>query len=221
MVDPSQGGLQGWRLPVYVLLDCSIMMAGAPVVAVNEGLELVWREMNKAPTLRQIGRISTIRYAETAEQDEFTSVDAFTPPQLRATGAGAVLGAALALLHQSITQDLVAPTAFEGGDYRPVVFLLTAGHATDNWREPARALQALRGAQRPTIVVLGCGAQADLSGLAEITEQIYPMDSITPDVIGDLLVCDTGAAELTPDRNENGIYAQDVPNAPGAKKYVL
>jgi hypothetical protein len=72
MSDSRNDGTHKWRLPVYVLLDCSILMAGAPIVAVNEGLELVWREMNKQPHLRQVGMISTIRYAETAEQDEFT-----------------------------------------------------------------------------------------------------------------------------------------------------
>jgi uncharacterized protein YegL len=149
-------------------------------------------------------------------------VAAFTSPQLRALGAGASLGAALSLLYQSITQDLVAPTTFEGGDYCPIVFLLTAGQVTDNWHDPARALQALRDAQRPTIIVLGCGMQADLATLAELSEHIYPMNSVTADVVREHLVCATGAAaDQMPGRNENGVFVQDIPNVFGAKKYVL
>jgi uncharacterized protein YegL len=222
MADPTLSAWRLRRLPVYLLLDCSIMMVGGPIVAVNEGMDLIWHALQRDPQLRQAGIISSIRFAETAEQDEFVPVDQFTPPLLRAGGAGAALGGALNLTFESITHDLMPAGTLGGGDYRPIVCVFTVGHPTDSWREPLERLRALRGAQQPIFLALGCGAQPNLALLGEIAPAPLLMADATEDALHDLLICDPGADEEIPSGTlENGVFARDVPNVPGAKKFVL
>jgi uncharacterized protein YegL len=222
MADPTLNVWRTRRLPVYILLDCSIMMIGGPIVAVNEGMELIWHAMQHDAHLRAAGAISTIRFAETAEQDEFVSVDQFTPPQLRAGGAGATLGGALNLVFESITHDLLPPATLGGGDFRPIVCLFTIGRPTDSWRDALDRLRALRGVQQPIIIALGCGAQPNMALLGEIASATLLMANATEEALHDLLICDPGAdEEISTGTLENGVYSRDVPNVPGAKKFVL
>ena len=212
------------RLPVYLLLDCSGSMSGAPIVAVNEGMELLARELNADPMTRKTACISLIRFATTAAQDQLVPVDQFVAPTLSAGGSTA-MGAAFQLLATSIQSDLIATTTTQRGDYRPLVFLLTDGEPTDTWRNAVSALKALRGSQKPTIVALGCGSGVNGAMLAEVTEEVYLMANVTPDGLRKFFQLITGSI-VSASQAAGGAAggAVDMPspaNIPGVIKYTI
>jgi uncharacterized protein YegL len=170
------------RLPVYLLLDCSSSMSGDPIIAVNEGLRMIDRLLKADPQAVDTVYISIITFASSANQYPLTELPRFQPPTVSANGSTA-MGDAFRLLVQSIEQDLVLNTATQHGDYRPLVFLLTDGAPTDNYRDPLNKLRGLRGSRTPTIVALGCGSGVNAAMLHEVTPNVFMMHTVTPEAI--------------------------------------
>jgi len=170
------------RLPVYLLLDCSGSMAGNAIIAVNEGLWMIYHLLMADPQALETVHISVIRFSDHADQYELTPIDKFQPPTLSASGMTA-MGAALRLLAQSIDQDLLMNTPTQHGDFRPLVFLLTDGAPTDNYKDAIQKLQSLRGSQKPTIVALGCGDAVNKNMLREVSNDVFLMHTANPENI--------------------------------------
>ncbi len=170
------------RLPVYLLLDCSGSMTGEPITAMNEGVAMIYRELMKDPQAVEVVYISIITFGSRADQYQLTPLDQFRPPALSASGSTA-MGDALRILVQSIEQDLVLNTPTQLGDYRPIVFLLTDGSPTDNYRDAVQRLHNLRGSRKPTIVALGFGSGVDTSMLHEVTENVFLMQNFNGNTI--------------------------------------
>ncbi len=225
MTMPNQmGGGAMRRLPVYLMLDCSGSMSGAPIVAVNEGLELLWRELNSDSMTRETAYISLIRFASTAAQDPLMAVDQFSPQMLSAGGSTA-MGAAFNLLAASIQSDLTPTTQTQRGDYRPLVFLLTDGEPTDEWRSAVQKLKALRGSQRPTIVALGCGDGVNANMLREVTENVYLMHNVSADALRAFFQLISGsivsASQAAGGAGGGQVDMPSPTNIPGVIKYDL
>ncbi len=170
------------RLPVYLLLDCSGDMSGEPMVALSQGLQVIYEQLMREPRAVEMVWLSIIRFADFAEQDELIPLTEFLPPPLMA-GGRCSLGAALHLLVDSIELDLQAGTTTQKGDYRPLVFLFLSGAATDDWQVELPRLKALQGSQRPTIVALACGADADTATLTAVADTVFQMNEVTADLI--------------------------------------
>ena len=71
------------RLPLYLLLDCSNSMAGDPIVAINEGVQLLYRELVSDPQALETVYISIITFSTQADQYGLTTLDVFHPPFLQ------------------------------------------------------------------------------------------------------------------------------------------
>lgn len=170
------------RLPVFLLLDCSGSMTGEPITAVNEGVQLLYRELSGDPQALETVVISIITFSSRADQYQLTPIDQFQPPMLPAGGSTA-MGEAFRILVQSIEQDLVLNTATQHGDYRPLVFLLTDGAPTDSYRDALQKLHALRGSRKPTVIALGCGPNVDENMLHEVTENVFLMHTVQPSTL--------------------------------------
>ncbi len=153
-------------------------MAGPPIVAVNEGLELLYKLLMNDPVAKESVWISLIRFASRASQDPLMPIDVWLPPILSAQGSRST-GAALLLLAESIEEDLRHSTPQQPGDYRPLVLLLTDGTPTDNYLAPATRIKALQGNRKPTIVALGCGPNVDVDMLRMLTSEVFLMANVT------------------------------------------
>ncbi len=170
------------RLPVYLLLDCSGSMAGDRIIAVNEGLGMIYRLLMADPQALETVHMSVICFSSKVDQYPLVPLDLFQPPSLTATGATA-MGGAFQMLVQSIEQDLILNSPTQHGDYRPLVFLLTDGEPTDSYRDPLQRLKSLRGSRTPTIIALGCGTGVNTAMLHEVTENVFLMHTVNPEAI--------------------------------------
>jgi uncharacterized protein YegL len=157
-------------------------MYGDPILAVNEGVQLLYRELNDDPQVVEMVHISIITFAGQADQYPLEPIYQSQPPTLIASGS-TMMGDAFNLLVESIENDLRLNTETQHGDYRPLVFLLTDGGPTDNYLDPLNRLKALRGSRRPTIVALGCGSGADVQMLHEVTDNVFLMHNVSVDTL--------------------------------------
>lgn len=177
------GGSQSRRLPIYLLLDTSGSMAGAPIQAVNQGVSLLYNELMNDPSAIETVYIAVITFESKAQMaTPLTELTKFNPPTL-ATGGTTSLGAALRLLNESLSRDVVANRPGVKGDYKPLIFLLTDGQPTDNWEQEADALKNRTKQKVATIIALGCGGGVNPSTLKRITDVVLMMDTVTPDQI--------------------------------------
>lgn len=171
------------RRPVYLLLDTSSSMFGAPIQAVQQGVHMIHNELMNNPHAIETVFLSVITFGTTAQQIvQLCSVEAFTPPTLKADGYTA-LGAALTLLDQALDRELKANAEGRKGDYRPLVFLLTDGAPTDEWRGPVAKLKARTAGKVGTLVAMGCGPNVKMDVLKDISSEVLKMSDTSPDAI--------------------------------------
>ncbi len=182
-MDLDFGGGDVRRLPIYLLLDVSGSMAGAPIEAVNQGVTLLYNELMNDPSAIETCYISVITFASSAKMvAPLTELTQFVPPKLQAGGTTA-LGEALRLLDNSLNKDIYANSPTQKGDYKPLVFLMTDGMPTDNWEKSADTLKQRTKQKVASIIALGCGGGVDVNTLKRITEIVLLMDTVTPDQI--------------------------------------
>ncbi len=158
------------RLPIYLLLDCSGSMAGAPIEAVRRGVELFAQEVQDDAFASQTVHVGIITFDSDARMvtNGLVPIEQFQPPQLSASGSTS-LGKALWLLQQSLDTDVKpAVKGGEKGDWKPLVFILTDGMPTDDWQTPRQ--QILNRQQRKVlnVITVGCGPHIDEQNLKAI-----------------------------------------------------
>ncbi|MEY6433720.1 VWA domain-containing protein [Thioalkalicoccus limnaeus] len=162
------------RLPIYLVFDTSGSMTGEPIAAVNTGLQTLMTALRQDPYALETAFVSLITFDSSARVvTPLTEVAMFQPTPLKASGT-TELGAALSLLADRIDADLVKNTASRKGDWKPLVFLMTDGEPTDDWRPSLARLK-----QVPTGVIVACaaGPQASTEVLHQITEAVVRLDT--------------------------------------------
>lgn len=165
------------RLPVYLLLDQSSSMLGEPIEAVNNGAQLFVSTLRQDPYALETVHISIIGFADKATRlVPLTELASFQLPSIAARGMTS-LGAALTLLAESIETDLQKTTADAKGDWKPLVFILTDGRPTDDWRV---GLERLKKVRTGMIVACLAGQDADPETDRDVAEVLL---AITPSVL--------------------------------------
>lgn len=171
------------RLPVYLLLDCSASMAGAPLEAVNEGVNTLFQQLQEAHTPLTTVWISIISFGTYAKQIiPLSPLSYFHPPQLSAGGATS-LGAALQLLNQALVHDLQSSSSQVASDWRPLVFLLTDGEPTDDWKPKARNIKKLTASKLGNFVAFACGDTINTDTLYQMTDHVVMLADVSNDQI--------------------------------------
>lgn len=139
-------------------------MAGEPLEQVKNGVQMLVAGLRQDPYALETAYLSVISFNETAQElVPLTELTAFQVPQYEASG-GTSLGAGLSLLAESAKRNVQKGTAEAKGDWRPMVFLMSDGYPTDNWRKGLSRFQQERWG-----AVVACAVnRADPSVLKEV-----------------------------------------------------
>jgi len=165
------------RLPVYLLLDCSGSMGGDPIEALRVGMQTIIDELKSDPQALQTAWLSVITFDSSARQVvPLVEIGNFMVPAIDATGTTA-LGQAFNVLSNCLDKEVKKHTATQKGDYKPLVFVLTDGEPTDEWRSPATALKKKHSM---TVISCGAGAQANESNLKQFSEIVVMLSQASP-----------------------------------------
>jgi len=161
------------RLPVYLLLDTSGSMMGEPIEAVKNGVQVMLSTLKSNPQALETACLSVITFDSSARQIiPLTDLGSFQMKDIQATGTTS-LGDALKVLANSIDNEVTKTSAETKGDWKPLVFIMTDGMPTDDWKSGLNELQ-----KRKTGVIVGCGAgnNADTTVLKKITENVVSIE---------------------------------------------
>ena len=162
------------RLPVYLLLDVSGSMSGEPIAAVQNGVQTMVSALMADPMALESAFLSVIAFSNSAEQIvPLTELNQFHPPQLTAGGM-TCLGEALSYVAECAEREVVKNTPEAKGDWKPLVFIMTDGAATD---DVAKGLAAFRKRKWGIVVACAAGSGADTNELSKITEAVVMMDT--------------------------------------------
>lgn len=162
------------RLPIYLMLDTSGSMTGEPIEAVKNGVQTLLSTLRQDPYALETAYLSVITFDSSARQViPLTELLNFKSPDLVATGTTA-FGEALSLLASSIGNEVQKTTAEIKGDWRPLVFIMTDGAPTDDWR---KGLADFKKARTGVVVACAAGQHADTSVLQEVTEVVLQLDT--------------------------------------------
>jgi uncharacterized protein YegL len=160
------------RLPVYVLLDTSNIMAGIPIQSLHRGLELLKNEIEADTMARETVSLGIITFGDERAElltNGLVPIGEFQVPEMKARGASRSLGQALILLNESIERDVkLAKRGESKGDWKPLVFILITGKPTDEWQSPRQAIKARQNRKVVNVITVGCGPKMDEQILKEI-----------------------------------------------------
>ncbi len=157
------------KLPVYLLLDTSGSMLGEPVEAVKNGIQVMVNGLRQNPQAIETVHLSVITFDSMARQVmPLTDIASFQVPEIKAGGTTA-LGEALELVSRCMDTEVMRTTTDRKGDWKPLVFIMTDGVPTDDWK---KGLQEFR--KRKTAYTIACvaGTQAATGVLKEITPNV-------------------------------------------------
>lgn len=169
------------RLPVYLLLDVSGSMNGEPIAAVQNGVQMMVSALMSDPQALESAYISVITFSNSAKQIvPLTELAQFSPPQLSAGGLTS-LGEALKFVAQCAEREVVKNTPETKGDWKPLVFIMTDGGATDSVE---KGLVEFRKRKWGIVVACGAGTGADTDELSKITEAVVTLDTTDSASIG-------------------------------------
>ena len=162
------------RLPVYILADCSGSMAGDPIEQVKQGIRALHANLMGDPSAVETAFLSVITFDSSARQVvPLTEVAQFQAPDLQASGTTA-LGAALEILCDRLETEVRKTSGEMKGDWKPLVFLLTDGSPTDDWKPHADRLKQNKPSPA-NIIAVACGSKADVNVLKQIASTVLEM----------------------------------------------
>jgi uncharacterized protein YegL/DNA-directed RNA polymerase subunit RPC12/RpoP len=162
-------------------------MAGEPIEAVEVGVYKMISALSRNPYAIETAYLSVITFAAKAKAlVPLTEITSVQPPDL-SLKPGTSLGAALELLRESIEREVVKTTSERKGDYKPLVFILTDGYPTDDWRGPLARLRAVKPSVA-TIYAIGCGEEVDFEALSQIADVCIHNKSLSTESMAKLFL---------------------------------
>lgn len=175
------------RLPIFVCVDVSESMVGGALESVQGGLQTMLLALKKDPMVIEIGALSVISFGAKAKVEvPLTSILDVQLPKLRLS-SGTSLGAAFDLLSSEIRDKVVKTTREMRGDYKPIVFVITDGQPTDDWRGAVNRYKAEHSGL--SLYAIGCGDDVDFSLLKQITSESYALRDMNAEAFAKLFKC--------------------------------
>lgn len=169
------------KLPVYIMADCSCSMSGEPIQAVIQGIKALILDFENDPQAYDTVCLSLIVFDSfTRIMIPMTEIDDFKQPVLQIGGISN-FGSALNFLNNYIKKESEDTQKYYNKYFKPVIFIITDGMFTDNWR---KNLNILKEIEFSNIIMCGAGSNVNENNLKEITENVVMMNNLT---MGDLL----------------------------------
>ena len=165
------------RLPIYLVIDVSESMAGDNLRGLQDGMELLLRTLRTDPHALETVYLSVIAFAGRAKTlTPLVELPSFYPPRLP-LGSGTSIGAALEhLMNEIASQVRRSVPGGEKGDWKPLVFFMTDGKATDDTGAAVRRWKQ-DFAMRAHLVVIGIGKYAAVEALAVLTPDVLRLEN--------------------------------------------
>ena len=161
-------GYEGRRLPVYLLVDCSMAMAGAPIESVARAITKLIADLSVDAQVRQRTWLSVITFGEFAQQlCPLTPLESFLVPEF-ATGGRACLGNGLSLLNDCLDREVHKGGPGQKADWMPLIFILCSGRLEDDWQIAADGLA--RQQKVSPIIVCASLSEVNRSALSRFTD---------------------------------------------------
>lgn len=128
------------RCPCILLLDTSASMQGAPIAALNAGLQSFKEElMTDSLALKRI-EVALMSFGPVTLVNDFHTAPSFSPPTLNAQGDTPMATAILEAIDKvRLRKEMYRSNGI--AFYRPWIFLITDGAPTDEWQSAAVAIR--------------------------------------------------------------------------------
>lgn len=151
-------------LPVYVLLDVSVSMTGAPIAAANEIVPALIDACRTYQSLADALRFSIITFSDSAKTVvPMTAYREAMVPTLTTEGSTSY-GAGFNEVSHRIDIDVASLKADGYAVFRPSIFFVTDGDPTDDGRSRQKAWDALVDSRRrahPNVITFGVGGSVN------------------------------------------------------------
>jgi len=165
------------RCACTLLLDTSGSMAGAPIDALNAGLQALQVDLQEDALAKRRVELSIVTfggYVQTVQ--DFISAGSFVPPTLTADG-NTPMGEAIALGLNLVKSRKAEYKANGVPYYQPWIFLITDGSPTDEYQSAAQMVQAEVAAKGLTFFGVGVGG-ANMDIIKSITDRALLLDGL-------------------------------------------
>lgn len=143
------------RCPCVLLLDTSGSMGGAPITALNQGLQTFKDNLIKDPLASRRVEVAIVTFDSKVQiLQDFVTADRFQPPILTAQGGTDMAGGiqtALDLIQARKTQYRTNGVTY----YRPWVFMITDGEPNDGYQPAAQRVKEEEGQKRVAFFAVG------------------------------------------------------------------
>jgi hypothetical protein len=128
------------RCPCILLLDTSASMQGAPITALNAGLQVFKEELTSDTLAMKRIEVALLSFGPVTLVNDFHTAPSFVSPTLNAQG-DTPMGAAII---QALDKVRLRKEEYRSNGiafYRPWIFLITDGAPTDDWQAAANAIR--------------------------------------------------------------------------------
>ncbi len=158
-----------YSLPIFFIIDTSASMYGQPINALTQALKQLMDELLQNTISDIIPIVSVVSFGSGAEE--------IVPPTPLSSdvmefqfepGGTSDLGAALEI----VAKRLKNPNWLSANYINPMIFLITDGQPTDDWRLGLKKLEQSSLGVSATKIAIGIGSSPDFSFLKEIPD--YP-----------------------------------------------
>jgi uncharacterized protein YegL len=169
------------NMPFYILVGCGPSMKGAPLAAIEQGIQLLYGEMLNSSIAVESLKMSIISFTEKADQIvPLTPIYHFSVPSLT-SGTSQNLGSAFQLLGERLPKEMTLSSENQRGDYKAFVLILSDQTPSDDDVSQLEELKQNVGGLIGEIVFLACGDELNMTKVQEIFPQSSSMRNLTPD----------------------------------------